>query len=1097
MRFIGDFHIHSHFSIATSKNLVPEQLEYWAKLKGINVVGTGDFTHPAWLEELKDKLKPAEPGLYALKDELGVQPVAGITPPEAEVRFMLTAEISTIYKKDGKVRKVHNLIFAPDFQTVEKIQGRLSKIGNITSDGRPILGFDSRDLLELVLECSDRCFFVPSHIWTPWFSALGAKSGFDSIDACYGDLSEHIFAIETGLSSDPPMNWLCSFLDRFTIISNSDAHSPEKLGREANLFDTALDYDSIIGALKDGGEGFRGTVEFFPQEGKYHYDGHRKCGVRLNPLESLRSDGLCPECGKKLTIGVLSRVAQLADRDDPRDRQNRHPFHSLIPLKELLSEINGAGVQSKKVKRSYDEIVGKCGSELGLLIDCPVDEIRSLGGELVAEGIDRMRSGRVHIEEGYDGEYGRIRVFGDREIGSFGQEASLFTLEAGASAHVTDDASDVAQEASRGRSMPPQQGGWDFFDFDIHAYRKLRGVLTQAGHDGPSLFTPVLTLPNLLAELNPEQQKAAMHARGPALVLAGPGTGKTRVLTGRAACLIHEGVDADAIIAVTFSNRAAGEMRKRIAGIVTGEVSERNLHISTFHAFGLDILKGNPASFGRTEGFAILDEKDRGQIIAQIADVDQGEGDTIRTAISREKRRCGEQNERPDQELRKILHSYEETLIQHNAFDLDDLICKPVSLFRESRDVLRDYRARYRYMLIDEYQDINQAQYELVRLLMPGPEANLFAIGDPDQAIYGFRGADVGFIHRFLDDYPGAAVYSLKRSYRCSSFILKASQGMMGRSEGKPGFLEGLSSGIRVKITQQASDRSEAEFVARTIERMMGGLRFFSMDSDISEGSAEQDIQSLSDFAVLCRIREQMRPVVEAFENHTIPHQVIGTTPFYREEPVSSVIDLLKLSVMPANTLLRDRLIQRRVLSINGSLAKRWDGWLVKDAAESCAAQFFPEERMKNDRPFQRLFDLCGEFGTDMYAFLQYIDLGAGTDAYRKGLEQATLMTIHAAKGLEFPCVFIIGCEDGVIPYTLFAKRQADVDEERRLLYVGMTRAQKYLILSHVRKRFMFGKAYNLGRSRFLDTIEEELLDFSQAEYTLKHRKPDNQLELF
>jgi uncharacterized protein (TIGR00375 family) len=1094
MRFIGDFHIHSHFSIATSKNLVPEQLEYWAKLKGITVVGTGDFTHPAWLEELKEKLKPAEPGLYALKDGLRVQTV---TPPAAEVRFLLTAEISTIYKKDGKVRKVHNLIFAPDFQTVEKIQGRVSKIGNITSDGRPILGFDSRDLLELVLECSDRCFFVPSHIWTPWFSVLGTKSGFDSIDACYGDLSEHIFAIETGLSSDPPMNWLCSFLDRFTIISNSDAHSPEKLGREANLFDTALDYESITGALKDVGEGFRGTVEFFPQEGKYHYDGHRKCDVRLNPLESLRKDGLCPKCGKKLTIGVLSRVAQLADRDDPMDRKNRHPFHSLIPLKELLSEINGAGVLSKKVRRSYDEIIGKCGSELGLLIDCPVDEIKSLGGELIAEGIDRMRSGRVHIEEGYDGEYGRIRVFGDGEIGPYGQETSLFSMQAGSSEKATDSALDVAQQPSRGRSMPKLPGGCGFFDFDIHAYRELRGSLMQAGHDGLSLFTPAQTLPNLLAELNPEQQKAAMHGTGPALVLAGPGTGKTKVLTCRIARLIHEGIDADSILAVTFSNRAAEEMRTRIAGMMKGEATVRNFHICTFHAFGLDMLKGHLDSFSRTEGFTILDEKDSGQIISQITDVDPGDGDRIRAAISREKRRCGEQHERPDPEIGIILHRYEETLIQHNAFDFDDLICKPVSLLREFTDVLQAYRERYRYLLIDEYQDINQAQYELVRLLMPGPEANLFAIGDPDQAIYGFRGADVGFINRFLNDYPGAVMYSLKKSYRCSNFILNASQRVMGRSEGKPGFLEGLSRGIRVKITEQSSDRSEAEFVARTIERMMGGLRFFSMDSDISEGSTEQDIQSLSDFAVLCRVREQMRSMVEAFENHSIPHQVIGTTPFYREEPASSVIDLLKLSVIPDNTLLRDRLVQRRVLSINESLAGRWDGWLVKDAAENCAAQFFHEERSKKDRHFQRLFDLCEEFGKDIHAFLQYADLGAGTDAYREGLEQATLMTIHAAKGLEFPCVFIIGCEDGMLPYTLFVKRRADVDEERRLLYVGMTRAQKYLILSHARKRFMFGKAYSLKRSRFLDAIEEELFDFLQTEYISKPKKSGNQLELF
>jgi len=456
LRFIGDFHVHSHFSIATSQNLIPEQLEYWAKLKGITVVGTGDFTHPGWFEELRAKLKPAENGLYALKDEFRIGGGADPAAHTGKLRFVLTAEISNIYRKDGKTRKVHNLIFAPDFETVARIQGRLSEIGNITSDGRPILGLDSRDLLELVLECSDRCFFVPSHIWTPWFSALGAKSGFDSIGACYGDLSEHIYAIETGLSSDPPMNWLCSFLDRYTIISNSDAHSAEKLGREANLFETELNYDSITGAMKNKNRSFLGTIEFFPQEGKYHYDGHRKCGVRLNPLESLRKNGMCPVCGKKLTIGVLSRVAQLADRDDPSERRNRQPFHSLIPLKELLSEIEGSGVQSNRVVRRYHELLRKCGSELGLLIDCPIEEIRSSGGELLAESVGRMRSGEVHIEEGYDGEYGRIRVFRDDEIRSFNQEASLFVFPGNAHAGGRES---TLQEAPLIRSISGQRGG--------------------------------------------------------------------------------------------------------------------------------------------------------------------------------------------------------------------------------------------------------------------------------------------------------------------------------------------------------------------------------------------------------------------------------------------------------------------------------------------------------------------------------------------------------------------------------------------------------------------------------------------------------------
>ena len=508
MRFIADFHIHSHFSIATSKELVPEKLAYWASRKGITVVGTGDFTHPGWLEELRDTLKPAEHGLYALKDDHGLH-------ASSDVRFLLTAEISSIYKKSGKVRKVHNLVFAPDFQTVELIQGKLSKIGNILSDGRPILGLDSRNLLELVLECSERCVFIPAHIWTPWFSALGAKSGFDTIDECYGDLSPHITAVETGLSSDPPMNWLCSFLDRFTVISNSDAHSPEKLGREANLFDTELSYDSIVSAMKQDGRGFQGTVEFFPQEGKYHYDGHRKCGVRVNPLESLELKGLCPKCGKKLTIGVLSRVAQLADRDEVAKREVRHNFHSVIPLKELVSQIQGTGVQSKRVTKAYEEIMGRCESELGLLIEYPLEEVKSVGGELLEEAVARMRAGSVYIDEGYDGEYGSIRVFGEGEVDARKQETSLF-----------DTKTVLLHNSPTGMSD-------GFFSFDIGAYRALYRALYARSKEGQySTASPEGETHGIIMELNEEQTHAVNHAHGPALVLAGPGTGKNTCTCG-------------------------------------------------------------------------------------------------------------------------------------------------------------------------------------------------------------------------------------------------------------------------------------------------------------------------------------------------------------------------------------------------------------------------------------------------------------------------------------------------------------------------------------------------------------------------------------
>jgi len=429
MKFISDFHIHSHFSIATSKNLVPEYLDYWARLKGITVVGTGDFTHPGWTKELKEKLEPAEQGLFKLRDGYSIKPDSGNTHyADSIVRFILTSEISSIYKKRGKTRKVHNVIFAPDFDTVDRIQDELTRIGgNITSDGRPILGLDSRDLLEIALHASENIFFVPAHIWTPWFSALGAKSGFDTIDECYDDLSEHIYAVETGLSSDPAMNWTCSFLDKYTLISNSDAHSPEKLGREANIFNTELSYDSITQTLKTGDpEQFLGTIEFFPQEGKYHYDGHRKCGILWDPVETLRNNMICPVCNKMVTVGVMNRVIQLSNREDIQERKIRHPYYSTIPLKEILSEINGVGPNSKKINSIYFSLLEKVGTEFDILFNLPIDEIRNRADDILAEAVQRMRNREVIIKEGYDGEFGVIKVFSTGDLKAFSSQASPF-----------------------------------------------------------------------------------------------------------------------------------------------------------------------------------------------------------------------------------------------------------------------------------------------------------------------------------------------------------------------------------------------------------------------------------------------------------------------------------------------------------------------------------------------------------------------------------------------------------------------------------------------------------------------------------------------
>jgi DNA helicase II / ATP-dependent DNA helicase PcrA len=358
MRFHADLHVHSKYSRATSRDLDLEHLAAWAARKGISVVGTGDFTHPVWRAELKDKLVPAEPGLFRLRPEIE-RAIAAELPAacQATVRFMLSVEISTIYKKGEKTRKVHHLIYAPDFTTVDRISERLARIGNIASDGRPILGLDSRDLLEITLTSDPGAYFIPAHIWTPWFAALGSQSGFDSIKECYGDLADHIFAVETGLSSDPPMNWRLSMLDRYRLVSNSDAHSPGKLGREATTFDCALDYFAIRKALETG-DGYVGTVEFFPEEGKYHLDGHRKCGIKLSPRETLAHGGRCPVCGSPMTIGVLHRVDALADRSDEEalPPPTAGEVSSLVALPEVLGELAATGPQSKTVERNY----GRC-----------------------------------------------------------------------------------------------------------------------------------------------------------------------------------------------------------------------------------------------------------------------------------------------------------------------------------------------------------------------------------------------------------------------------------------------------------------------------------------------------------------------------------------------------------------------------------------------------------------------------------------------------------------------------------------------------------------------------------------------------------------
>ncbi|MFH1777816.1 MAG: endonuclease Q family protein [Candidatus Omnitrophota bacterium] len=409
MFFVADFHIHSKYSRATSRDMDVEHLSEWAKLKGIQVMGTGDFTHHLWLEELKSKLKPQDNGLYVYKD----------------VNFIPTAEISSIYSKKGRTYKVHTLILAPSFEVVDEINLRLLRIGNLASDGRPILGLDAAELARIVFNVSGECMLIPAHAWTPHFSVFGSNSGFDCLEDCFEEQTKNIFCIETGLSSDPAMNWRLSKLDNISLISNSDAHSPSRIGREANVFDAVLSYKEICDVLKTKDKKrFLYTVEFFPEEGKYHYDGHRNCNVCLAPEESKKNMNLCPKCGRALTIGVMNRVEQLADRPRGYVPENAIPYKNLIPLDEIIADAKQMTKKTKAVEKEYRLLLQKFGTEFNILLNVPRQELEQFTASRIAEGIVKVREGKVKIYPGYDGEYGKISIFEGESTGE--KQLSLF-----------------------------------------------------------------------------------------------------------------------------------------------------------------------------------------------------------------------------------------------------------------------------------------------------------------------------------------------------------------------------------------------------------------------------------------------------------------------------------------------------------------------------------------------------------------------------------------------------------------------------------------------------------------------------------------------
>ncbi|HPG31137.1 MAG TPA: UvrD-helicase domain-containing protein, partial [bacterium] len=741
----------------------------------------------------------------------------------------------------------------PDFESAGKFQNKLDKLGNIRSDGRPILGLDSKKLFEIALEINENITLIPAHIWTPWFSALGSKSGFNTIEECYEDLTKYICAVETGLSSDPDMNRYCGFLDRFALISNSDAHSPDKLGREANLFDGEISYEGILNALKQSGSKckFNGTIEFFPQEGKYHLDGHRKCGICWDPSETLKNKGICPKCGKQVTLGVLYRVMELADKTYEQMKKNTPDFSSIIPLREILGEIAGTSSVSKKVNAEYFRILSKLGPEFDILLNIDADEIKKCANEILAEGIKRLRERKVILNSGYDGEYGVIKVFEPSEIKKLTQNSFGFDWTKNLKTQTDKSAGNSFEE----------------FKSKLKSLKKNETEITQAKISGK---TP-----------NKEQISGIEFFQGQCLIISGPGSGKTFVLTERIIHLVkNKNAEPSRILALTFSNKAADEIKIRIREKIT---RSEEVFVSTFHSFGLKILKKYFETKTKDSRFTVIDFETAENILKLLPDVSKKQIKSFLKKISLMKQGVGLEN---DDELKGVFVKYSQKLDSLNMVDIDDLVYKTVEILNEDSEFRKKIIGLFDWILIDEFQDINSKQYDLIKLI-GGKNPNLFAIGDPDQSIYGFRGSDVRFIKRFAEDYAESKTINLKISYRYPEVIIKAGSQILDRNE----YMSGLKCGVKISIRQCETEASEADWIARQIENMSGGLRHFSIDSSVADGSEYEDITSLGDFAVICRTSLIFEKIKTAFKNYSIPYQITGEIPFFKNEPFSAVLD--------------------------------------------------------------------------------------------------------------------------------------------------------------------------------------------------------------
>lgn len=1062
--YIADLHIHSRYSRATSRDCAPETLDLWARRKGIHIVGTGDFTHPAWREELEEKLEPAEEGLYKLKKEYCRDEALELGA--ADPRFVITGEISSIYKKNGRVRKVHNLILLPGLEEAQKAAKKLEAIGNIHSDGRPILGLDCRDLLEILMELCEETILVPAHIWTPHFSLFGAFSGFDTVEECFEDMTPYIHAMETGLSSDPPMNWRVSALDKYQLISNSDAHSPAKLGREATLLSIDLSYQGLRAAIQEG-KGLAGTLEFFPEEGKYHFDGHRKCSLCLKPLETEGYQGICPVCGKKITIGVSHRVEQMADREEGYQKPEAAGFESLMPLPEVIGEALAHSPASVKVQKEYLHMLHRLGPEFDILRHIPLEEIRRVSGTMVAEGIGRLRQGKVERLPGFDGEYGKIKLFYADELHQTDGQLNLFeTVRPGR--ETAGNTNGNTEERAEGSAAEGDGKG------AVEATRQKadKNLISQAKK--PEAVSAAV-------KLNAEQKEAVEAADRIIAVVAGPGTGKTKTLVSHIAFLIeNRKVKLSEITAVTFTNQAAAEMKERLQ-VQLGKRKQLNkMQIGTFHSLCLAFLKETK------EDVSLLDEVEAMEIAREIkAEYKLRETPSrFLEKVSRLKCAWGAGAAAQSEESKTggfktedaAVLAYQDRLSAGHLLDFDDLLIQTLKEIRKGSYPAAE--KKFSYLLVDEFQDISPLQYELIRAWNQNGR-ELFVIGDPDQSIYGFRGADASCFMRLETDDPQLRKITLQENYRSAPPVVKAAVSVISQNPGPERKLEPNRNGkLPVRIVRAGSEMGEAIFIAKEINRLTGGIGMLEAQ-EIIQG--ERETVSFDDIAVLCRTHRQADLVEKCLKQESIPYVAAGRESFLQEDTVRASIAFFRClesveNITPTENdpsaknnpplehspdAARSKALCMKLLwnleenvvseGVFTSLLEKYRPFYRKKKPQKFLELWMEEMHLTDDVPMKKLADMT-LFYQSMPQFTTALALGVESDLKRCGSRSyaagaVTLMTLHGAKGLEFPVAFLFGARKGTMPFES-EKHPADTEEERRLFFVGMTRARDELILT-------------------------------------------------